>query len=70
MQLETILTKDMLDKSPLKEGAELCMPALFSEFTGKNTIHPVFRRGTLALGPKEEVMVQPTPRHRQALDAY
>jgi hypothetical protein len=70
VQLETILTKDMLEKFPLKEGAELCMPALFSEFTGSSTMYPVFRRGHLALVPKEKVMVQLTPRHRQPLDAY
>lgn len=46
------------------------MPALFSEFVGKDSMYPIFRRGHLALVPREKVMVQLTPRHRQPQEAY
>jgi hypothetical protein len=68
--ISQIISTSELKQNPLNEGAELCMPALFSEFHGRDIMYPIVRTGRLALVPEEPVLAQLGPHQRQHIEAY
>lgn len=65
-----LLRSEMLSARHLKEGSPVAIPCLFSQFHGRQRIHPIIRTGRLALVPDERLIVTLGPRQKSEVEAY
>lgn len=65
-----LLRSEMLSARQLEEGSPVVIPCLFSQFHGRQRIHPIVRTGRLALVPDEKLIVTLGPQHKSEVAAY
>ena len=62
--LGILLRSEMLNTRQLKEDSPVVIPCLFSQFHGRQKMHPIVRTGRLALVPDEKLIVTLGPKVR------
>jgi len=65
-----LLRKEQIMRKKPEEGAQICMPALFSSYYGKQIMYPITRTGRIALIPEEKLPAEVGPNQREEVEGY